>query len=129
MPRQLKFKSLNSSSSTRVNRLNSSSWIGVNRLNSSNSTRVNIIVLLCVNSIEKEKCTTEMDAKIQPDLMGLQGRHGRMVAHSKSMRSSLVVLCSLGLVVVAMVISSDLMRSGLDDELVDLSPYLLWFFI
>ena len=57
--------------------------------------------------------------------MGLQGRHGRTVAHSKSMRSGLVVLCSQGLVVVAMVIGGDLMGSGLEDELVDLSPDLL----
>ena len=57
--------------------------------------------------------------------MGLQGRHGRTVTHSKSMRSGLVVLCSLGLVAVAMVIGGDLMGSGLEDELVDLSPDLL----
>ena len=57
--------------------------------------------------------------------MGLQGRHGRTVAHSKSMRSGLVVLCSLGLVAVAMVIGGDLMGSGLEDDLVDLSPDLL----
>ena len=59
------------------------------------------------------------------DLMGLQGRHGRTVAHSKSMRSGLVMLYLLGLVAVAMVIGSDLMGSGLEDEIVDLSPYLL----
>ena len=41
------------------------------------------------------------------------------------MRSGLVMLCSLGLVAVAMVINGDLMRSGLEDELVDLSPDLL----
>ena len=57
--------------------------------------------------------------------MGLQGRHGRTVTYSKSMRSGLVVLCSLGLVAVAMVIGGDLMGSGLEDELVDLSPDLL----
>ena len=59
----------------------------------------------------------------KPDLMGLQG--GRTVAHSKSIRSGLVMLCSLGLVAVAMVIGGDLMGSGLEDEIVDLSPYLL----
>ena len=47
------------------------------------------------------------------------------MAHSKSMRSSLVVLCSLGLVAVAMVIGGDLMGSGLEDELVDLSSKYL----
>ena len=47
------------------------------------------------------------------------------MAHSKSIRSGLVVLCSLGLVVLAMVIGSDLMGSGLEDKLVDLSPDLL----
>ena len=57
--------------------------------------------------------------------MGLQGRHGQTVAHSKSMRSGLVVLCLQGLVAVAMVIGGDLMGSGLEDELVDLSPDLL----
>ena len=57
--------------------------------------------------------------------MGLQGRHGRTVTYSKSMRSGLVVLCSLGLVAVAMVIGGDLMGFGLEDELVDLSPDLL----
>ena len=57
--------------------------------------------------------------------MGLQGRHGRTVTYSKSMSSGLVVLCSLGLVAVAMVIGGDLMGSGLEDELVDLSPDLL----
>ena len=59
--------------------------------------------------------------------MGLQGRHGRTVTYSKSMRSGLVVLCSLGLVAVAvaMVIGGDLMGSSLEDELVDLSPDLL----
>ena len=59
----------------------------------------------------------------KPYLMGLQG--GRTVAHSKSMRSGLVMLCSLGLVAVAMVIGGDLMGSSLEDEIVDLSPYLL----
>ena len=48
-----------------------------------------------------------------------------MVAYSKSMKSGLVVLCSLGLVAVAMVICGDLMGSGLEDELVDLSLDLL----
>ena len=57
--------------------------------------------------------------------MGLQGKHGQTVTHSKSMRSGLVVLCSLGLVAVAMVIGGDLMGFGLEDELVDLSPDLL----
>ena len=61
----------------------------------------------------------------KPDLMGLQGRHGQTVAHSKSMRLGLVMLCSLGLVAMAMVIGGDLMGSGLEDEIVDLSPYLL----
>ena len=56
--------------------------------------------------------------------MGLQGRHGQTVTHSKSMMSGLVV-CSLGLVAVAMVIGGDLMGSSLEDELVDLSPDLL----
>ena len=41
------------------------------------------------------------------------------------MRLGLVMLCSLGLVAVARVIGGDLMGSGLEDEIVDLSPYLL----
>ena len=61
----------------------------------------------------------------KPDLIGLQGTHGRTMAHSKLMRSGLVMLCSPGLVAVAMVIGGDLMGSGLEDEIVDLSPYLL----
>ena len=61
----------------------------------------------------------------KPDLMGLQGRHWRTVAHSKSMRLGLVMLCSLGLVAMVMVIGGDLMGSSLEDEIVDLSPYLL----
>ena len=73
MPRQLKFKSLNSSSSTGVNKLNFSSSQGVNSLNSTGvklftqTLEVHLIeklyVLLCVNSIEKKKCRIEMDAK------------------------------------------------------------------
>ena len=62
---QLKFKSLNSSSLTGVNKLNSSSSQGVNNLKSTGvklftqTLEVHWIeklyVLLCVNSIEKKK--------------------------------------------------------------------------
>ena len=53
--------------------------------------------------------------------MGLQGRHRRTMAHSKLMRLGLVVLYLLGLVAMAVIIGGDLMGSGLEDELVDLS--------
>ena len=43
------------------------------------------------------------------------------MAHSKLMRLGLVVLYLLGLVAMAVIIGGDLMGSGLEDELVDLS--------